>query len=55
MATVGILFQCLATIDWLSMRFTPDWTPSTQLVMCSLWLSNAMQDAGWTGRSRVGH
>lgn len=54
MATVGILFQCLATIDWLSLRFTPDWTPSTQLVMCSLWLSNAMQVAGWTGRTRVG-
>jgi ATP-binding cassette, subfamily B, bacterial len=53
MATVGILFQCLATIDWLSQRFTPDWTPTTQLVMCSLWISNAMQVAGWTGGSRV--
>jgi ATP-binding cassette subfamily B protein len=53
MATVGILFQCLATIDWLSLRFTPDWTPTTQLVMCSLWISNAMQVAGWTGGSRV--
>jgi hypothetical protein len=54
MATVGIIFQCLATIDWLSLRFTPDWTPSTQLVMCSLWLSNAMKAAGWSGVSHVG-
>jgi ATP-binding cassette, subfamily B, bacterial len=53
MATVGILFQCLATIDWLSLRFTPEWTPRTQLVMCSVWISNAMQTAGWTGGSRV--
>jgi hypothetical protein len=53
MATVGILFQCLATIDWLSLRFTPDWIPNTQLVMCSLWLSNAMRGAGWAGGSRV--
>jgi hypothetical protein len=53
MAAVGILFQCLATIDWLSLRFTPDWTPQTQLVMCSIWLSRAMQAAGWTGGARV--
>jgi ATP-binding cassette, subfamily B, bacterial len=53
MATVGILFQCLATVDWLSQRSTPEWTPTTQLEMCSLWLSTAMQAAGWTGGSRV--
>jgi hypothetical protein len=53
MAAVGILFQCLATIDWLGLRFTPDWTPRTQLMMCSIWLSNAIQAAGWTGRSHV--
>jgi ATP-binding cassette subfamily B protein len=47
MATMGIVFQCLATVDWLSLRFTPEWTPRTQLVMCSLWLSNAMRATGW--------
>ena len=54
MATVGILFQCLATVDWLGLRFTPDWTPRTQLMICSLWMSNAMRVVGWTGGSRVG-
>ena len=54
MAVVGILFQCLATVDWLSLRFTPDWTPRTQLMRCSLWISNAMRVVGWTGESRVG-
>jgi ATP-binding cassette, subfamily B, bacterial len=53
MANVGTLFQCLATIDWWTRRFTPDFTPTTQLAMCSLWLSNAIQVAGWTGGSSV--
>jgi ATP-binding cassette subfamily B protein len=51
MATVGNLFRCIATVDWMSRRFTPTWTPVIDLRLCSLWLSNAMQVTGWDGAS----
>jgi ATP-binding cassette subfamily B protein len=51
-ATVGNVFRCLATVDWLSRRSSPSWTPVIQLELCSLWLSNAMQVAGWNGAGR---
>jgi ATP-binding cassette, subfamily B, bacterial len=55
MATVGNLFRCIATVDWMSGRFTPAWTPVTTLQLCSLWLSNAMQVTGWDGASHGSH
>jgi ABC-type lipoprotein export system ATPase subunit len=55
MATVGNLFRCIATVDWMSRRFTPAWTPVTTLYLCSLWLSNAMQVTGWEGASHGSH
>jgi ATP-binding cassette subfamily B protein len=51
-ATVGNIFRCLATVHWLSRRSSPTWTPVIQLELCSLWLSNAMQAAGWNERPR---
>ena len=55
MATVGNIFRCLATVDWLTRRFSSSWTPVTQLELCSLWLSNAMEAAGWTETRRPGN
>jgi aminoglycoside phosphotransferase (APT) family kinase protein len=52
MATAGNVFRCLATVDWLGSRSTSTWTPQIQLQLCSLWLSNAMQAAGWNERRR---
>jgi ATP-binding cassette, subfamily B, bacterial len=51
-ATVGNLLRCLATINWVSRRFTPTWTPVIKVQLCSLWLSNAMQVTGWNGEGR---
>jgi ATP-binding cassette, subfamily B, bacterial len=47
MGIVGNVFRCLATVDWVSRGFTPDWTPVADLEVCSLWLSNAMKKSGW--------
>jgi ATP-binding cassette subfamily B protein len=51
-ACVGTLFRCIAAVDWRSRRFTPEWTPVTDLHLFSLWLSNAMEHAAWDGASR---
>jgi hypothetical protein len=53
MATVGSLFRCIALVDWRSRRFLPNYTPVTDLYLCSLWLSNAMELTGWDGASRA--
>jgi hypothetical protein len=52
MAAVGNIFRCLATVHWLTRRSSPTWTPVIQLELCSLWLSNAMQAAGWNEKPR---
>jgi ATP-binding cassette, subfamily B, bacterial len=47
MAVLGNVLRCVATVDWVSRGFTPDWTPVADLRVCSLWLSNAMKANGW--------
>jgi thiamine kinase-like enzyme len=48
-ATVGTLFRCVVSIDWLTLDLDPGWTPVTPLDLCSRWLEDAMHAGGWNG------
>jgi ATP-binding cassette subfamily B protein len=52
MAVVGSLFRYLAGVHWLGLALSPRWTPLVQLRMYTRWLEDALQVAGWNGRSR---
>jgi ATP-binding cassette subfamily B protein len=49
MTSVGNVFRCIVTIDWLTQSLGPSWTPTAALELCSRWLAGAMHAGGWNG------